>query len=78
MHELNLTELVRRCVEDTTCMYPAHTIKKELQDSIVVYGNEERLEQVLMNLINNAVKYSLNRKEIVICAETGVIQLLFR
>ena len=40
-----------------------------MQDDILVYGNDERIEQVLMNLINNAVKYSPDKKEIVIRAE---------
>ena len=35
----------------------------------MVYGNDERIEQVLMNLINNAVKYSPHKKEITIRAE---------
>ena len=32
----------------------------------MINGNEERLEQVVMNLINNAVKYSPQNKEIII------------
>ena len=67
--KLNLTELVDLCIENSTYIYPLHQIKKELQDDIIVCGNPERLEQVLMNLINNAVKYSPNRKEIIIRAE---------
>jgi two-component system CheB/CheR fusion protein len=67
--ELNLTNLVDLCIENSTYIYPLHQIKKELQDDIIVCGNAERLEQVLMNLINNAVKYSPNRKEIIIRAE---------
>ena len=67
--ELNLTELVNLCIENSTYIYPLHQIKKELQDDIIVCGNAERLEQVFMNLINNAVKYSPNRKEIIIRAE---------
>jgi len=67
--EFNLTELVSLCVENCTYMYPAYRIKKELQEDIMVYGNDERIEQVLMNLINNAVKYSPNKKEITIRAE---------
>src|SRR6186713_137886 len=67
--ELNLTELVNLCVENSTYIYPLHQIKKELQEDIIVCGNAERLEQVLMNLINNAVKYSPNRKEIIIRVE---------
>ena len=67
--KLNLTELVSLCIENSSYIYPLHQIKKELQDDIIVCGNAERLEQVLMNLINNAVKYSPNRKEIIIRAE---------
>ena len=67
--ELNLTDLVNLCIENSGYIYPLHQIKKELQDDIIVRGNAERLEQVLMNLINNAVKYSPNRKEIIIRVE---------
>ncbi|HEV8269718.1 MAG TPA: PAS domain-containing sensor histidine kinase, partial [Chitinophagaceae bacterium] len=67
--ELNLSDLVNLCIENCTYIYPLHQITKELQDGIIVCGNAERLEQVLMNLINNAVKYSPNRKEIIIRAE---------
>jgi len=67
--ELNLTDLISLCIENSTYIYPLHQIKKELQGEIIVCGNAERLEQVLMNLINNAVKYSPNRKEIIIRAE---------
>ena len=66
---LNLTDLINTCVENSQYMYPAYKINKELPENISVIGNDERLEQVLMNLINNAVKYSPNNKEIVIRAE---------
>lgn len=69
MQEFNLTELVSLCIENSTYMYPSFAIKKELQENIIVYGNDERIEQVLMNLINNAVKYSRHKKEIVIRVE---------
>jgi two-component system CheB/CheR fusion protein len=68
-HEVNLTHLVDSCVEDSQYMYPSFKIKKELEDNIIVSGNDERLEQVLMNLINNAVKYSSDKKEIIIRVE---------
>jgi len=67
--ELNLTELINSCIENSQYMYPSFNITKEVQDGILVYGNDERLEQVLMNLINNAVKYSPNNKKIIIRAE---------
>lgn len=66
--ELDLTKLVEQCIETSQYMYPAFKIKKDLEKNITVYGNDERLEQVVMNLISNAVKYSPNNKEIVIKA----------
>ncbi|MBC7947294.1 MAG: PAS domain-containing sensor histidine kinase [Chitinophagaceae bacterium] len=65
----DLGELVNVCCENGKYMYPSYTIKTEISDTIMVVGNEERIEQVLMNLINNAVKYSPQNKEIIIRAE---------
>jgi len=67
--ELDLTKLVEECIENSQYMYPGLQIKKEIESNITVYGNDERLEQVLMNLINNAVKYSPQNKVIVVKAE---------
>jgi len=66
----NLTELVTQCVENSGIMYPLFTIKKELQANVMVMGNEERIEQVFMNLINNAVKYSSDNKNIIVRTES--------
>jgi two-component system phosphate regulon sensor histidine kinase PhoR len=66
--DLNLTELIDICIENSTYMYPSFKIKKEVKDDIMVYANDERVEQVLMNLISNAVKYSPTKKEIIIRA----------
>ncbi|HEY2720174.1 MAG TPA: PAS domain-containing sensor histidine kinase, partial [Chitinophagaceae bacterium] len=68
-HIFNLTELVVQCVENSSFIYSAHDIKKELLANIFVHGNEERIEQVLMNLINNAVKYSPANREIIVRIE---------
>lgn len=65
-HIFDLTELVKQCVENSSIMYPSYTIKKEFEENIVVMGNEERIEQVFMNLINNAVKYSPDNKNIIV------------
>jgi two-component system phosphate regulon sensor histidine kinase PhoR len=67
----NLTDLINQCIENCSYMYPAYNIKKELEEKIFITGNEERLEQVFMNLVNNAVKYSPKNKQIIIRAETG-------
>jgi two-component system, OmpR family, phosphate regulon sensor histidine kinase PhoR len=67
----SLNHLINLCIENSSYMYPAYRIRKEFKEEILVNGNEERLEQVLMNLINNAAKYSPENKEIIIRAETN-------
>jgi two-component system CheB/CheR fusion protein len=69
---LNLTDLVDMCIENSNCMYQTRQIQKELTPGIKVSGNAERLEQVLMNLISNAVKYSPQNKEIIVRAKTNI------
>jgi two-component system, OmpR family, phosphate regulon sensor histidine kinase PhoR len=69
---LNLTELVAMCIENSKCMYQTRQIQQELTPDIKVCGNAERLEQVLMNLISNAVKYSPQNKEIIVRVKTNL------
>ena len=67
----DLTELVAQCVENSRIMYPQYIIKTKLQPDIMIMGNEERIEQVFMNLINNAVKYSPENRTIIVSTETN-------
>lgn len=46
-----------------------YTIKTEGDTSLVVTADAERVEQVISNLINNAIKYAPDSKEIVITLE---------
>jgi two-component system, OmpR family, phosphate regulon sensor histidine kinase PhoR len=66
---IDLSALVNSCIENCSCMYPAIEFRKALKEGVLVFGNAERLEQVLMNLVNNAVKYSPKNKNITICVE---------
>jgi two-component system CheB/CheR fusion protein len=66
---VNLTTVINNCIENSQYMYPSYKIQKELNGDIIVFGNDERIEQVLMNLLNNAVKYSTNNKEIIVRTE---------
>jgi two-component system CheB/CheR fusion protein len=65
----DLFQLINSCVDNCKFIYPSHKIETELEENVMITGNEERLEQVLMNLINNAVKYSAENKEIIVRLE---------
>ncbi|MES2377776.1 MAG: ATP-binding protein [Bacteroidota bacterium] len=68
LHKVDLTELVRQCVENASHIYPNYNFKNNAEAGLIINGNEERLEQVVMNLINNAVKYSPHDNNVVIGA----------
>jgi two-component system CheB/CheR fusion protein len=65
---LNLANVVRSCIESANHIYPQYTISSKIEEDLFVTGNFERLEQVLMNFINNSIKYSQVDKNILITA----------
>ncbi len=55
----DMAALAQRLVEEMQPSLERHTLKLELaQQPLMVVGDELRLEQVLQNLIQNAIKYS--------------------
>jgi len=54
----DFNELVEETVEELQRTTEKHLIVKELQPSRTVYGDHDRLSQVLTNFISNAIKYS--------------------
>jgi two-component system phosphate regulon sensor histidine kinase PhoR len=63
---VHVNDLVAACVENARYMFPQHNIIFSPGLDYLVKGNMERLEQVLMNLINNAVKYAPDSREIIL------------
>lgn len=64
MDKVNLKDIVDTCADNAIHMNNSFSFKVENDRDFVIRGNAERLEQVLMNLINNAVKYSNGDKDI--------------
>lgn len=64
LNNVNLTELIKTCVENAEHIYPENIFINYDGENYMVKGNVERLEQVMMNFINNAVKYSPGSREV--------------
>lgn len=63
---INLKDVVTTCADNAVHMNPAYTFEVENTHDFMVKGNAERIEQVLMNLINNAVKYSNGSSKVIV------------
>ncbi len=66
---INISELIRVCVENAEHIYPDNIFENRDGHEFLVDGNAERLEQVLMNMISNAVKYSHQNKTVIVNSE---------
>jgi two-component system CheB/CheR fusion protein len=56
------------CIESAKHIFPEYVFTCHCESDLHINGNAERLEQVFMNLVNNAVKYSHGSKSIIINA----------
>jgi two-component system phosphate regulon sensor histidine kinase PhoR len=66
---INISDLITACIENAEHIYPENTFENKDGNEFLVNGNLERLEQVLMNFISNAVKYSHQSKKVIIKSE---------
>ncbi len=68
--EVDLAAIARRVVERYRGQTRKHTLRLELPDNFpLIRGDARRLEQVLDNLVSNAIKYSPRGGEIVVRGE---------
>lgn len=69
LSEINLVKLVNSSAENAAHIYHDFEFVDLAEGEIFIEGNAERLEQVIMNFINNSVKYSADNKKVIIKAE---------
>lgn len=71
----DINELIDRTTEEMQGTSPRHRFVKELQPVPPVWGDQERIGQVLANLLSNAIKYSPDADKIIIRskAENGQV-----
>ncbi|MEO9003647.1 MAG: PAS domain S-box protein, partial [Ginsengibacter sp.] len=65
-----MNSLIKELVEEMQMIHPDHTIIFENDAELSVYADKERIGQVLINLITNAIKYSPQRGSILIKSKT--------
>ena len=60
LHKVNLKDVLNRCIEMSTHLLEEKEIELALtvEDSVKVLGDSNRLMQILMNLVTNAITYS--------------------
>ena len=66
LESVNLKVIINDCIENAAHIYPSFSFELDNETDFIVKGNAERLEQVLTNLLNNAVKYSKANKKVLI------------
>jgi two-component system phosphate regulon sensor histidine kinase PhoR len=66
---INISDLISTSVENANHIYPENTFENKDGGEFLVNANQERLEQVLMNFISNAVKYSHQNKTVIVKTE---------
>ncbi|SDD90742.1 PAS domain S-box-containing protein [Mucilaginibacter pineti] len=58
--------LITEVVEDLQRTTQKHTLIEDMQETGQVYADRERISQVLVNLVTNAIKYSPHTKNIIV------------
>lgn len=64
--KFDFNELIAEVVEDLQRTTQKHTLTENMQQTGHVYADRERVRQVLVNLISNAIKYSPHTKDIIV------------
>jgi K+-sensing histidine kinase KdpD len=66
---VNISNMLREIVQSSQVLYPSHTLYLNLTEDFIIDIDPVRIEQVFVNLINNAVKYSPNANNVNLRAE---------
>lgn len=68
----DFNDMVTDVIEDMQRTSVTHIIKSELAGSKKIFGDKDKLSQVLYNLISNAIKYSPNADSIIVKTELHI------
>jgi len=65
----DFNELLREVIDDTQKINRTHRIKNKLDKTEIIFGDKDKIAQVLNNLISNAIKYSPKAGSIIVSTE---------
>lgn len=74
--EFEINNLVKEVVEEMQMIHPEHEIIFKNNTEVRVYADKERIGQVLINLITNAIKYSPEKGSILVKLKTDQNNLM--
>lgn len=78
MGKVNLSQVIQETINGINIEPTQHPLELHIERDLYIYGDEERLEQVVLNLLNNAQKYSPKGQTINIDLRSGKEKVLLR
>ncbi|MBS1527410.1 MAG: HAMP domain-containing histidine kinase [Bacteroidetes bacterium] len=69
LEDFDFQQALKEAVDSVQQIFPDHSLVIEHSASVIVHGDRHRIEQVIINLLNNAVKYSPGADKVLIRSE---------
>jgi signal transduction histidine kinase len=68
LEDFDFQQVLKDAIDSVREIYPNHNLVFKGSAPVMFHGDKHRIEQVIINLINNAVKYSPNADKVLISA----------